>query len=141
MAHSLHQPDSFIADLQALDSKKRTLFAIMLAGFLTHEKEGSPSRKNVLNYVLKEEQRKSWRPAGFETEDYLLLIKATVTGNAQSSERWDNDETIQCSNMINLGLSFMDNNRFRLYLLEPDLVGEYFVLEGGGRKQGSAGRI
>ena len=135
-------PTNFIDDLRKVDPKKRALFAIMLASYLADSPTDSPTKKTVLQYALQLEQRKSWEPAGFATEDYIALVRATVTGKPQSRKSWDDDSALR-GNMINHGLGFLDeaDNRFQLSPLEPDLVGEFFVLEGGGREADSSRRI
>ncbi|MDL2321215.1 hypothetical protein LJC47_02570 [Desulfosarcina sp. OttesenSCG-928-B08] len=135
-------PDSFTNDLKKVDPKKRALFAIMLASYLAKGLGDSPTRQEVLDHALKLEHRKSWKPANFKTEEYKKLVRATITKTPQNHKPCDSDTAMRWR-MINHGLGFIDEvtNDFYLSPLEPDLVGEYFVLEGGGRDSDGKRRV
>ena len=125
-----------------LDPQQRPLFAMLMADAIArHGRDRQWSREALLEDVLLRERQKFWRPAAaargldpqhIEKEERALAL-ATMTGglsadaladddNAGLLPHWDRDQHPK----LFRAMSGFTNRTIRP--LEPDLVGEFFVL-------------
>jgi len=145
----LPQTDRFISDqLDRLDSAGRPLFAYLLGlAFSTSEEGGAwADREDLLNYVLRREQRQRWS-AYFEGEPpaigddipaMRLAVLATIVRGFDFRERMlaelvhpINSDLRRQALALNAGQIAASEQGPGNYLhpLEPDLLGEWFVLK------------
>lgn len=140
------KPNDFLERLINLDSKKRPLFAFILASLLNESKSDElNSKENVLKKVMQATFSSS-KYQNLCREDLYLLILATMCSGLQSlptttygvvekiilPDVW-NDTKI-CTKYISYGFAqkcSKNGTEFCTVLpLEPDLIGEFFLLEG-----------
>jgi hypothetical protein len=129
----------FLDNLTKLDKKKRPLFAMLLAGYLG---EGNPEEEidpnEVLDFAIEQEFRRSLTPAGVEEDSDLLraLLLSTCTGGKLGARSLPRNHRLWDSG---LGDHREENGKdiFLFHPIEPDLLGERFVLNraGGGRRR------
>jgi hypothetical protein len=112
----------FIEKLEAVDKEKRPLFAMLLAGYLGEKgaDEGRVTQRDVLDFAIEKEFA---RKASLGKDERLLetLIVSSLTGGRVGG----GDEDAQEPG----------------YPLEPNLLGEYFVLESAGKKEDGQRRV
>jgi pentatricopeptide repeat protein len=125
----------FLNELAKLDEKKRPLFAILLAGYLaeTHQKK-IIGRNDVLDYAIDREFERFLTPAGIKEDPARLnaLLLSTCTGGKLGTCLLPDDHRLW-----NSGLGDRregnDETRFFFHPIEPDLLGERFVLNCDNR--------
>nr|WP_320144108.1 tetratricopeptide repeat protein [uncultured Cohaesibacter sp.] len=151
---NLKQSDRFISDqLNRLDSAGRPLFAYLLGLALSMTNAGSSwsNQEDLLNYVLRRDQRQRWGAYFGETAPAIgddipamrLAVLATIVRgfdfrdhNLSSFISPINSDLRRQALALNAGLIASSERGPGNYLppLEPDLIGEWFVLnafEGG----------
>jgi hypothetical protein len=138
--------DEFFARLDKLDSQRRALIAMILADALTM----SPDRDDLgglqeeLSDLLRREREHHWpakldaasRPVGESEADVLIAFATIVDGlrpqdleaidKARGAQPFDRRIIPACAEAIGKPI---DRQRPTLARLEPDLIGEFFVLE------------
>ncbi|MCL2012792.1 MAG: toll/interleukin-1 receptor domain-containing protein [Cystobacterineae bacterium] len=138
--HPLPELSEFLCKLEQLDEKKRPLFAMLLAGKSNPKSEISTNE--VLDFLIEQEFERSWGPAGIEESTTLLhaLLLSTCTFG-----RWGACTLPPHHRLWNSGLGSLHEkngeNRFLFHPVEPDLLGERFVLtRAGGNRFGRIGK-
>ena len=123
---------AFLDELEKLDKKKRPLFAMLLAGYRAGVDPKTEIAKNeVLDYTIEHELERSLFPAGVKRDPDLLkaLLLSTCTGGKLGAVELPHDHPLWDSG---LGEE-TDKDCFRFHPLEPDLLGERFVLNCDSR--------
>ena len=127
----LPQAPDFLDKLARLDKKRRPLFAMLLSGFLAKvDPKAELSPNDVLDFAIEKEFERCLQPMGVDEPDLLwLLLLATCTGGKLGS-CW----LPPGHRLWNSGLGYRHENRcsFQFYPIEPDLLGERFVLKCAG---------
>ena len=137
----------FIEQLKALDSKARPLFAIILALALAEKNNLSKlSKEEILQMTINRENNKYWQNKGLDFHDLCLMMLATITGGLAETplncgtdlnlpNLWCEKGTADTrrSRFVKLNLAQKvkedGQEKFILNPLEPDLLGEFFVLK------------
>ena len=120
----------------------RPLFALAVAEWLVQNKweESTPSRKNVLHSLLQRDREQFWLPAAQGNDHQLrrhemLLVLVTLCSGMDVKELYNN-----LNNPGDCGLPEADEfnrdlfnclvlmNDLNAQPLEPDIIGEYFIL-------------
>ncbi len=135
--------NDFIEKLKELDAgKMRPLFAIMLALSLKESgRTGDLSKESILQQTLMRECNTYWRNCRLDKDDIHLLILATICGgldglpdSVELPDLWaePENESPRRFRFDSCGLSQRsdDSGSFIINPIEPDLLGEYFVLSG-----------
>ena len=129
-----------LGSLAAIDPERRPLFAHFLADAVAngHSPRGW-GRASLLRDVLRREEEKYWKPAGVTEKDKNLLALATMTGGLPVEKAL----SLNAGNLLPDADSF-DPRRHEamtgrpaddtLAPLEPDILGEFFVLTHLGQK-------
>jgi len=144
--HPLPGALAFLDKLAKVDSKKRPLFAMLLAGYLAKVDPREDILPNeLLDFAIEQEMK---RLLGFMHEkdspelfQKLLeaLVLSTCTGGKLGLCPLPNPQREQKHPLWNSGLGELREKKgedfFLFYPMEPDLLGERFVLNraGGGR--------
>jgi len=135
--NSLPAPSDFLDKLTKLDPKKRPLFAMLLAGYLAKlNPKADISPNELLDLAIDEEFEHTLKPAGVATDSALLraLLLSTCTGGKLGAFPLQPQHAL----LWNSGLGELREKNgedfFLFYPMEPDLLGERFVLTraGGG---------
>ena len=137
--HPLPGRTKFLSELEKLDKKKRPLFTILLAGYLAQvDPQTQIEPREVLDFAIEQEFERFLTPAGVEEAPTLLeaLMLSTITGGKLGACSLQNKHRLWSSG---LGVREKDTGHFLFYPIEPDLLGERFVLNRGGGE--SPGRI
>jgi len=134
-------PSQFIDILESVDKLKRPLFAIMLAYAMAKRKNSSISaisNSEVLRHTLEREFSLCAFPEKESVQCILSIALSTLIGvlpekYAISALR-SLCENISCTNskhLISNGFATKNKANEIVYLpLEPDIIGEFFILEG-----------
>jgi len=132
--YALPGPREFLLKLTKLDKRKRPLFAMLLAGYLAKvDPKAEISPLHLLDFAMEQEFERSLTPAGVEEDIGRLnaLLLATCTGGKLGS-----CPLPPCHRLWNSGLGKLreeeGENRFLFHPVEPDLLGERFVLSRAG---------
>ena len=126
-------PRDFLARLAAIDAGQRPLFAMLLAAYVVTDNDPEVTMCGVLENALWNEVERVLKPAEVEGTPLALkaLVMATLTGGRVGACKLDDAHPLWRSG---LGCAAAgDGEMFRLYAVEPDLLGEYFVLTGVGQ--------
>ena len=126
---------STLAGLKAVDPSGRPLFAAFFADALANNREPRDwDRTALIKDVLQREDEKYWQPARVTEKDKNLLALATMTGGMEL----DRLPTIETGDLLP-NTRELSPDRYRvlsgqpatdeLAPLEPDILGELFVLE------------
>ena len=123
----------FLGKLEELDDKKRPLFAMLLAGYLTKDNLITKIAPNeVLDFAIEQEFERFLIPAGIGEDPSLfhaLLLSTCTSGKLCACQLPDDHR------LWNSGLGEeIDENNFLFYPIEPDLLGERFVLNCDNRR-------
>ena len=126
------RPD-FLDKLTKLDEHKRPLFAMLLAGYLGINPKAGITPNGVLDFAIEQEFERFLTPAGVEKDPALLhaLIQATCTSGNVGACRPPSDHSLWDSGLGD-HLENDDEDFFLFHPIEPDLLGERFVLSRGG---------
>jgi hypothetical protein len=126
--------DRILSWLKHLDSDARPLFAA-LAG--DAKRRGADIRawdeKSLLNFQLREADR-FWKPYGIREKDKALLAFATFVGGLDTPELLSLDPKLKLPDADSFRADFYEvmtgtPSTEHLVPLEPDILGELFVLE------------
>ncbi|MDR0379491.1 MAG: serine protease [Candidatus Accumulibacter sp.] len=131
----------FIGKLTEIDKKKRPLFAMLLASYLGEagRKSGQVKQSEVLDHAIREEFRRVLKRAEVDEKNesnLKALVISTLTGGKAGDFKLESSE----HPLWNSGLGYAsdgNDHQFRFYPLEPDLVGEHFILKGCGCPENS----
>lgn len=140
-AKSKRLPDNFIVILESIDRLKRPLFAIMLAYSMAKRKDSSwenISNSDVLWQTLEREFTLCSFPEHEKKQCILSIALSTLTGvlheqkAVRALDSFSKDTSHGASSsLISTGFATRDSANSVVYLpLEPDILGEFFVLEG-----------
>jgi len=126
-------PKDFLARLAVIDAGQRPLFAMLLAAYVVTDNDPEVTRREVLENALWNEVEQVLKPAEVEGTPLALkaLVMATLTGGRVGACKLDAVHPLWRSGLGCAAAS--DDEMFRLYPVEPDLLGEYFVLNGVGQ--------
>lgn len=127
-----------INQIRQIDPELRPLYAALCAEALAIEGNIRGWEKTkLLDWILSREEREFWRPAGITEFDKSLLCFATMINGIPYSNSQSLGNIIPKS-LFELGIKQFDKKRYEiisnqgnnetLMPLEPDIVGEYFVL-------------
>jgi len=130
----LPEEADFLEQLTKLDKKKRPLFAMLLAGYLAQvnpQTELSPN--DVLDFAIEQEFERSLRPMGVEQTPSLLraLLLSTCTSGKLGACLLPPEHRLWESGLGTLRET-NTGSRFFFHPVEPDLLGERFVLKCAG---------
>ncbi|MDR1661735.1 MAG: hypothetical protein LBR95_04830 [Azoarcus sp.] len=123
-------PRDFLEKLRAIDDMQRPLFAMLLAAYVVEDNSEEVTRHQVLDYALWREFGQVLQPSGIENTPQAMraLLVSTLTRGSVGACKLDDMHALWRSG---LGAATEgDVGMFRLYPVEPDLLGEYFVLDG-----------
>jgi len=122
--------------MDQFDKERRPLYAIIIA--LAYKgKDGQLSREDMLEGIFKREYDKFWERHGFSREDAYLLAMATICGGLNTfpdgletlvTNVWDDDDDTNCKRFEAIGYVPDGGKETQLHPMEPDLLGEFFVL-------------
>lgn len=132
-------PDNFIEQLYNIDSKGRVLFALMLASYCAKKSDSVTTRDELFAFILESEWRKVLEPAGFHDKNLHFLVMACLCGGRavsheenQASQSANKKQPLNGKILQNFGLARRaEGNSLRIKTLEPDILGEYLVLQSG----------
>ncbi|MDR2092397.1 MAG: hypothetical protein LBP58_03630 [Azoarcus sp.] len=123
-------PRDFLEKLGAIDDAQRPLFAMLLAAHTVRDNSEQVTRRQVLDYALWREYERVLRPVEIEKIPQAMkaLLASTLTRGSVGTCKLDNMHPLWYSG---LGAAAEgDASMFRFYPVEPDLLGEYLVLNG-----------
>ncbi|MDR3212305.1 MAG: hypothetical protein LBT71_00065 [Azoarcus sp.] len=126
-------PQDFLARLRVLDDGQRPLFAMLLAAYVTEDNSEEVTRRQVLDYALWREYERVLLPSEIENVPQAMraLVVSTLTNGSVGACRLDDVHALWYSGM---GAEIEgDVNMFHPYPVEPDMLGEYFILDGVGQ--------
>jgi Palmitoyl protein thioesterase len=134
--HNKPLPDQTrtLAALAEIDPERRPLFAHFAADAIAHGDDICHfNREQLLEQVIKRSREGYWRPAGAKAEDERLLAVATMAGGFMVEALDDVTEKLLPSWDIDrhpdVFLAMTGRNSGTdIAPLEPDIVGEHFVL-------------
>jgi pentatricopeptide repeat protein len=125
--------DAFLDMLFSVDSDRRALFAMLLAAAMTTSGQLTFTRRDVLRLALKEGYERVLQLAGKESAAQAIRILAlsTLTGGRLGACDLDKDHVLWSSGLGH-GASG-EEGIFYPWPLEPELLGESFVLDDMGQ--------
>ncbi|MDR0634764.1 MAG: hypothetical protein LBF91_07285, partial [Azoarcus sp.] len=126
-------PRDFLAKLRAIDAAQRPLFAMLLAAYAAEDNSLEITRWQTLDYALWREYERVLQPSEMENVPQAMraLVVSTLTNGSVGTCRLDDVHALWYSG---LGAAIEgEDNMFRPYPVEPDLLGEYLVLDGIGQ--------
>ena len=126
-------PRDFLARLRAIDAAQRPLFAMLLAAYVAEDNSQEITRWQTLDYALWREYERVLQPSEMENVPQAMraLVVSTLTNGSVGTCRLDDVHALWYSG---LGAAIEgEDNMFRPYPVEPDLLGEYLVLDGIGQ--------
>ena len=129
-----------LKQLREIDPQGRPLFAIFLATITANSADdgGRWDREKLIREILLREYTNYWMPAGLTLNDINLLVFATLCGGVSSlPELPAQVTTLEAMNsdgelldrFLSLGLAINQGTDVHISPVQPDLVGEYFVLK------------
>jgi pentatricopeptide repeat protein len=124
----------FLDKLEKLDKKKRPLFAMLLAGYLAKVDPKAEIHPNdVFDFAIEQEFERFLIPMGVEKEPDLLhsLLLSTCTGCKLGALSLPRNHRLWNSGLGSLREE-NGNDFFIFHPIEPDLLGERFILNRGG---------
>ena len=133
--HPLLGLPEFLDKLSKLDKRKRPLFAMLLAGYLAKVNPKAEIAPNeLLDFAIEQEFERSWKPAGVENDSTLLraLLLSTCTGGKLGACHLQPRHSLLWNSGLGKLRKEKGQNLFLFYPMEPDLLGERFVLNCAG---------
>jgi|GEM_PF-2377928 len=127
----LPSSSDFLDKLTQLDTKKRPLFAMLLAGYLAKlNPKAEISPNEVLDFAIEQEFERSLAPAGVADDADLLraLLLSTCTGGKRGALPLQPRHSLLWNSGLGKLREEKGQNLFAFYPMEPDLLGERFVL-------------
>jgi len=127
----LPSSSDFLETLTKLDKKKRPLFAMLLAGYLAKlNPKAEISPNEVLDFAIEQEFERSLAPAGVADDADLLhaLLLSTCTGGKLGALPLQPRHSLLWNSGLGELREEKGQNLFLFYPMEPDLLGERFVL-------------
>jgi hypothetical protein len=128
------QSDQILKELTKIDSLCRPLYAAMLGDAIGAGRSHRQwDEKAILEDILQREEKKFWEPAGIEKEDKDVLALATMAGgiDRESNLPAGITEMVKKDKFSLERYCLMSAGSTATFLrpLEPDIIGEKFVLE------------
>ncbi|MDR0701259.1 MAG: hypothetical protein LBF61_02440 [Azoarcus sp.] len=123
-------PRDFLGKLRAIDDAQRPLFAMLLAAHTAEDNSEKVTRRQVLDYALWHEYERVLKPVEIENIPQAMraLLASTLTRGSVGTCKPDDMHPLWYSGLG--AASAGDASMFRFYPVEPDLLGEYLVLNG-----------
>lgn len=131
----LPHKEETLSTLEAIDKEGRPLFAALSADAINeHGNIRQWSKRHLLEDVLEREEEKWWKPTGIGELDKNLLALATLTGGlsiADKNLQALKDYLPDLDDYPAEKLQILNKARQESFIspLEPDVIGEFFLLE------------